>query len=160
MKKNSDRYLVVRSMSQFGIRRMFGKRGNRRRQHRGQGKIIGYSQSSRAASDHEGKKSTLKILVKGSASVEDFATNDFTKWLEEKTNVHIEWEVAPEKSANEKLNLVLSSGDYPDVIMGFGVSPTQMMIYGNQGVFLPLNDLIDKHGVEIQKNVQSEVVFL
>ncbi|ULL15881.1 extracellular solute-binding protein [Paenibacillus sp. H1-7] len=97
------------------------------------------------------EKTTIKILVKGSASVEDFATNEFTKWLEQKTNVHIEWEVAPEKSATEKLNLVLSSGDYPDVIMGFGVSPTQMMIYGSQGVFLPLNDLIDKYGVEMKK---------
>ncbi|WP_248930372.1 ABC transporter substrate-binding protein [Paenibacillus hamazuiensis] len=97
------------------------------------------------------EKTTLKVLMKGSASVEDFATNEFTKWLEQKTNIHIEWEVTPEKTATEKLNLVLSSGDYPDVIMGFGVSPTLMMIYGSQGVFLPLNDLIDKYGVEMKK---------
>ncbi|PYI55970.1 ABC transporter substrate-binding protein [Paenibacillus flagellatus] len=97
------------------------------------------------------EKTTVKILVRGNSTVEDFATNEFTKWLEQKTNVHIDWEVAPEKSATEKLNLVLSSGDYPDVIMGFGVSPTQMMIYGTQGVFLKLNDMIDKYGVEMKK---------
>jgi len=105
------------------------------------------------------EKTTLKVLVRGSASVEDFATNEFTKWLEEKTNVHIEWEIAPEKSAQEKLNLVLSGGDYPEVIMGFGVSPTQMMIYGSQGVFLPLNDLIDKYGVEIKKMFEANSFY-
>ncbi|MCS7461973.1 ABC transporter substrate-binding protein [Paenibacillus doosanensis] len=105
------------------------------------------------------EKTTIKVLMKGSASVEDFATNEFTKWLEEKTNIHIEWEVAPEKSATEKLNLVLSSGDYPDVIMGFGVSPTQMMIYGSQGVFLPLNDLIEKYGVEMKKMFQANPFY-
>jgi putative aldouronate transport system substrate-binding protein len=101
------------------------------------------------------EKVTLKVLVRGNSSVEDFATNEFTKWLEEKTNIHIDWEVAPEKSATEKLNLVLSSGEYPDVIMGFGVSPTQMMIFGTQGVFLPLNKLIEEYGVETKRMFQE-----
>ncbi|MFH5185017.1 extracellular solute-binding protein [Paenibacillus sp. TAB 01] len=123
------------------------------------------SQSSAAAVSPAGQfpitseKTTIKVLMKGSASVEDFATNEFTKWLEQKTNIHIDWEVAPEKSATEKLNLVLSSGDYPDVIMGFGVSPTQMMINGSQGVFLPLNSLIDKYGVEIQKMFKENPIY-
>jgi putative aldouronate transport system substrate-binding protein len=97
------------------------------------------------------EKVTLKVLVKGSAFVQNFATNELTKWLEDKTNVHIEWEIADEKAAQEKLNLVLGSGDYPDVIMGFGVSNTQQLIYGNQGVFLPLNKLIDQYGTETKK---------
>jgi putative aldouronate transport system substrate-binding protein len=97
------------------------------------------------------EKVTLKVLVKGNARVENFETNTFTKWLEEKTNVHIQWEVAPENNYQEKLNLVLASGDYPDVIMDMEVSPAQQMIYGNQGVFLKLNSYIDKYGTEIKK---------
>lgn len=97
------------------------------------------------------EKTTLKVLVKGSAFVEDFATNEYTKFLEEKTNIHIEWDVAPEKSAVEKLNLVLGSGDLPDVIMGFDVSPTQQLIYGSQGDFLDLTPYIAKYGVETKK---------
>ncbi|MCS7462068.1 ABC transporter substrate-binding protein [Paenibacillus doosanensis] len=97
------------------------------------------------------EKTTLKVLVKGSPFVEDFATNEFTKFLEEKTNIHIEWDVAPEKSATEKLNLVLGSGDLPDVIMGFGVSPTQQLIYGSQGDFLDLSPYIEKYGVETKR---------
>ncbi|MBP1960894.1 ABC transporter substrate-binding protein [Paenibacillus aceris] len=97
------------------------------------------------------EKTTLKVLVKGFPGVSDYANNEFTKYLEEKTNIHIEWTVAPEKSAVEKLNLVLGSGDLPDVIMGFGISPTQQLIYGTQGDFLDLAPYINKYGVETKK---------
>lgn len=96
------------------------------------------------------EKVTLKVMVASNPQVEDFTTNEFTKYLEEKTNIHIEWEVVPEKSAAEKLNLVLAGGDLPDVIM-MGVSSAQQMIFGSQGVFLPLNDLIDKYGKETKR---------
>lgn len=101
------------------------------------------------------KPATLKVMVKANPLVEDFAANRFSKWLEEKTNIKVEWEVVPEKSAQDKLNLVLASGDYPDVIMGFGVSPAQQLIYGSQGVFLPLNKYIDQYGVETKKMFQE-----
>jgi putative aldouronate transport system substrate-binding protein len=97
------------------------------------------------------EKTTIKVLVRGNANVENFATNEFTKYLEDKTNIQIEWDIAPAKSATEKLNLVLGSGDLPDVIMGFGVSPTQQLIYGEQGVFLNLIPYIDKYGVETKR---------
>lgn len=97
------------------------------------------------------EKTTLKVMVRGNPLVQDFATNEFTKWYEEKTNVHIEWEVVPEQSMQEKLNLVMAGGDYPDVIMGLNVSPAQEMIYGTEGSFIPLNDLIEKYGVNTKK---------
>ncbi|KAF9124994.1 hypothetical protein BGX30_000655 [Mortierella sp. GBA39] len=101
------------------------------------------------------EKTTLKVMVRGNPLVENFETNEFTKWYEEKTNVHIEWEVVPEQSMQEKLNLVLASEDYPDVIMGLNISPSQQMIYGSQGAFLPLNDLIEKQGLQTKKMFQE-----
>ncbi|MBO9610108.1 MAG: ABC transporter substrate-binding protein [Paenibacillaceae bacterium] len=100
-------------------------------------------------------KTTLKVMVKQNALVEDFATNEFTKWLEQKTNIHIDWDVVPASSAQDKLNIVLASSDYPDVIMDFNVSATQQMINGAQGIFLPLNGYIDKYGVEFKKVLQE-----
>ncbi|MBN2981469.1 ABC transporter substrate-binding protein [Cohnella algarum] len=97
------------------------------------------------------EKTTLKVMVRGNPLVEDFETNEFTKWYEEKTNVHIEWEVVPEQSLQEKLNLVLAGGDYPDVILGLNVPPSQQMIYGSEGTFIALNDLIEKYGVQTKK---------
>lgn len=90
---------------------------------------------------------TLRVLVPSSATVQDFATNEFTAWLEERTNVHIEWEVVPSDDADTALNLRLASGDYPEVLLNFYPSPTVQQIYGQQGSFLPLNDLIEQHGV-------------
>lgn len=94
---------------------------------------------------------TLNVLVKSNSLVKDFETNEFTKWYEEKTGVHVNWEVIPEEGAQEKLNLILTSGDYPDVIMDMPISPAQLRLYGDKGVFLPLNDYIDKYGVETKR---------
>jgi ABC-type glycerol-3-phosphate transport system substrate-binding protein len=98
-------------------------------------------------------KATLRIAIPNNAAVEDFNTNAFTKWYEEKTNVHVEWIILPSGPEGlQKLNLMISSGDLPEVIMGyaFNITAAQMEVYGKQGIFIPLNDLIDKYGVNVQ----------
>jgi putative aldouronate transport system substrate-binding protein len=98
------------------------------------------------------EKVTLRVAIPANASVEDFNTNTFTQWYEQQTNVHIEWIILPSDEALAKLNLMLSSGDYPDVIMGFyDISPAQLQVYGQQGIFVPLNDLIERAGPNIKK---------
>ncbi|MCP4406050.1 MAG: extracellular solute-binding protein [bacterium] len=94
---------------------------------------------------------TLNVLMRTNAFVEDFATNEFTKWYEEKTNVKIDWQVLPQTGAEDKVNLMLATGDLPDVIMTFRLTSTQLMLYGAQGLFLPLNDMIEKYGVETKR---------
>ncbi len=97
------------------------------------------------------EKTTLHVLIGGSAQVEDYSTNEFTKWYEDKTNVHVEFDVLPVKDGTEKLNLILAGGDYPEVLISTGITQSQIMIYGSQGMFIPLNDLIEEHGFEIKK---------
>ncbi|WP_282941318.1 extracellular solute-binding protein [Paenibacillus sp. RC67] len=93
----------------------------------------------------------IRIMVMDNNRVENFATNEFSKWIEEKTNLRIEWEVVPAKSAEQKLSLSLASGNYPDIFLGLNVKPLLQSLYGKDGVFLPLNDLIDKYGTETKK---------
>jgi putative aldouronate transport system substrate-binding protein len=90
---------------------------------------------------------TLRILQVQSPFVEDYETNDFTLWLEEQTNVHIEWQTVPYEEREAALNLRLASGDYPEIIMDFNPTPSVIQLYGSQGIFMPLNDLIEQHGV-------------
>ncbi|MDI3508110.1 MAG: putative aldouronate transport system substrate-binding protein [Clostridiales bacterium] len=98
------------------------------------------------------EKVTLRVFCRQLGYVSDYVNNEFTKWYEEKTNVHIEWDVAPEKDVNTKLNLILAGGDYPDMFIDpWAFTGSQVMAYGSQGVLIPLNDLIDKYGVEIKK---------
>lgn len=92
------------------------------------------------------EKVTLRVLQVQNPAVENYETNTFTQWLEEQTNVHIEWQTAPLEEREAALTLRLASGDYPDIIMDFNPSPSVIQLYGSQGMFLPLNDLIEQHG--------------
>ncbi|MGG1553983.1 ABC transporter substrate-binding protein [Paenibacillus ferrarius] len=101
-------------------------------------------------------KVTLKVLAAVRPGVEDYRTNAFTKWLEEKTNVHLEWETVPESNMREKLNLTLASGSYPDIFLNMGITDAQLEIYGNQGVFLPLEELIEKQAVNTKEILSNQ----
>ena len=68
--------------------------------------------------------------------------------------MHVEWEVVPaadEAERNTALNVRMAGGDYGDMLMNFLPQPTVLQLYGQQGVFQPLNDLIDKDGVFTQR---------
>jgi putative aldouronate transport system substrate-binding protein len=93
------------------------------------------------------EKTTLRVLQVQNPSVENYESNQFTQWLEEQTNVHIEWQTAPLDEREATLTLRLASGDYPDIIQDFNPSPSVIQLYGSQGIFIPLNDLIEEYGV-------------
>ncbi|MEG0766652.1 MAG: extracellular solute-binding protein [Clostridia bacterium] len=95
---------------------------------------------------------TLKYLVIDHPAIIDWETNAFVQWLEETTHVDMTFETIPLEGYKEKLNLVLASGDYPDVFLSTGIDANMISKFGIQeGLFLPLNDLIGKYGVETQK---------
>lgn len=99
------------------------------------------------------EKVTLDFLVQSNVGVEDFATNTFSQWYEDKTNVHVNFKLIPAKDGDQKLNLILASGDYPDVYMNCPFTMTQIMSYGSQGIFYPLNDLIEKQGYHMVNDI-------
>lgn len=91
------------------------------------------------------EKITLTVFAPQISTIIDLATNDFTLWMEEKTNIHIEWVTAPEANVMEVLSLTLAD-DIPDIILGCGLKPQYEELYGvAEGLFLPLNDLIDEY---------------
>ena len=94
---------------------------------------------------------TLKFFARLHPIVEDMSTNDMSKYMEEITGVKVEWEQVPQNAVNEKRTLLLASGDYPDVLFSVSVTREEEMIYGPQGVFVALNDLIEKHAPNLSK---------
>src|SRR5690606_12840590 len=94
---------------------------------------------------------TLRVLMLGHPIVEDFQTNLFTEWYTNRTGIQVEFTVAPPSEEREILNLTLASGELPDVIVGFTIDPSMLAIYGAQGTFLPLNDLIEEQGYYIKE---------
>jgi len=102
------------------------------------------------------EKITLKFFAPETPVIIDLNTNEFTKYMEDKTNIHIEWETAPMDSVNEKINLILASGDYPDVFFGCDIRTDVEERYGTQeGIFIPLDDLIDKYTVNFKQILQE-----
>lgn len=93
----------------------------------------------------------LNIMTQDTTYIGPFADNDFIKWYEEYTGVHVNFTEVPVDALQETVNLRLVSGDYPEILMSCSISRSQEMIYGSQGVFLPLNDYIEKWGKEMQE---------
>jgi putative aldouronate transport system substrate-binding protein len=99
---------------------------------------------------------TLRILLSSGANVADYNTNDYTQWLEEKTGVDLQIEVVTSSDAQTKLNLALASGDLPDILLGFPVTPSLLSQQGAEGTFLALNDLMEEYGVETKRVFYEE----
>ena len=99
---------------------------------------------------------TLTIAVTDHSSIEDWETNAYVKWLEEVTNVDLTFQLIPYENRTEKLSLVLASGDYPDMFLSCGMNDAMIAKYGvDEGMFLPLNDLIEEYGTYTKRMFQQ-----
>jgi putative aldouronate transport system substrate-binding protein len=103
----------------------------------------------------QSEPTVIKIFAPQGAE-QDLATNAFSLAMEEMFNVKFEWTTTTfdATSAAEKRNLALASGDYPEVFMLIPwvdqFTQVDLLKYGQQGVLLPLNDLIEQHAPNIQ----------
>ena len=97
------------------------------------------------------EKMSITAYLPAESWVDDYQENDFVYYLEEKTNIHLDLYTVPVSEAQQKRNLLLAAGDYPEVLIDGTGSKVEQKLYGEQGVFLPLNDLIDKYGVNTRK---------
>jgi putative aldouronate transport system substrate-binding protein len=97
---------------------------------------------------------TLTFFAPQDPSIVDMNTNSFTVWFEKRTGEHITWTLAPSSEFTDKLNLVLASGPYPDVILTgtSALGTTNEVKYGTQqGILIPVNDLIDKYAPNLTR---------
>jgi putative aldouronate transport system substrate-binding protein len=102
-------------------------------------------------------KITLTVMVVQTNGVESYVNNEFTKWLEEKTNIHLEFDIAPTATAEnrQKLNLTVASGKLPDIIMNFGLPLDYQQTLADQKLIIPMDDLIAKYGDEFAKAMKE-----
>jgi len=96
------------------------------------------------------KKVALTAFINQSPNLTSL-DNPFTKQVEQKTNVKLDFTVGPPNDNNDKRNVLLASGDYPEIFLSGDFTPADQMKYGKQGVFLPLNDLIDQYAPNIKQ---------
>jgi len=83
-----------------------------------------------------------------------FSDMTIVQKIQEKTNVVVDWDLAPSQDYQTKVNLMFASNDLPDVFLG-GVSVPQAYVYGQQDMVRPLGDLIDEYTVNIQDYLET-----
>lgn len=75
------------------------------------------------------------------------------KWAED-TGVEFDWQPIPGEGAQEKINLMLASGDdLPDVFWNFGDGKSGNIVvqYADQDIFLPTENLINNYMPNVKK---------
>lgn len=105
------------------------------------------------------EKITLTLGVPGTPKVQDYETNAFTKYLEEKTGIDLKFYKFPASGAMEKLNVMLgSNSELPEVLIGINVTENTFLKYADQEVFLDLTDYIDEYGYYYQQMLEKTLV--
>ena len=96
---------------------------------------------------------TLSVAAIIPPNIVDISTNTATQWVEERTNVKIEWQTLQwGGEGRNKANLMLASGaDLPDVFLGNQIVRGVDFAYGSQGLLVPLNDYLENESVHIRK---------
>ncbi|GIP40426.1 ABC transporter substrate-binding protein [Paenibacillus sp. J31TS4] len=127
----------------------------------------GAGQTPTAKADEKINRTGMPI-VKEPIKVKAFAGrfladnwNNLMLWkeYEKMTNIQVDWETVQKDVLPEKRNLLLASGDYPDLLYGAAIPRSDILKYGQEGVFLPLNDLIDEYAPNFKKMMDQYPVI-
>jgi putative aldouronate transport system substrate-binding protein len=87
---------------------------------------------------------TLKFALPQYPLVQDYKTNKFTKFLSDKVNINFDFVIFPASDAKQKLAVMINANDkLPDVV-NMSLTDYEVLQYGSQGAFIPLNSYYAK----------------
>jgi putative aldouronate transport system substrate-binding protein len=90
-----------------------------------------------------------------STTADDWNTIASVQKMEEDSNIHVDWGLIPFDAREEKRNLALASGDYPEVFSRMGFGAADLVKNGEQGTFLALNDGIESYMPNLNKLLEE-----
>ncbi|NQX59786.1 extracellular solute-binding protein [Paenibacillus qinlingensis] len=107
------------------------------------------------------EKLTLNIAAFKPPSGKDLNDYKFFQDIETKTNIHINWNLTPGSSWQEKKNLLFAGGELPDAFYAHGIlsEDTDVVKYGSQGILIPLEGYIDTYAPNVKKLLQDNPVY-
>jgi putative aldouronate transport system substrate-binding protein len=95
----------------------------------------------------------LTMMAPGTG-LQEWKDMETLKAYAEKTNVHFKYNTPPLNDFQTKLNLAFASEDVGDIIYGAGtnnLTPAMEVDYGEQGILIPLEDLIEEYAPNLKK---------
>ncbi|MCZ8515427.1 extracellular solute-binding protein [Paenibacillus filicis] len=121
------------------------------------------SDSAKAPSGGNGdnKPAKLKIgigteglqYIEGSPNIND---DKYTKKLRELSKTDVTLDLIPHREFDQKLTLLFAGGELPDLLQTHGINKPEVAPAVDTGILIPLNDLIDKYGPNLKKNISKE----
>ena len=108
-------------------------------------------------------KVTLKVMAVDYSNGTDYNKMAFTKFIEKRFNVKLEFQMIDNASVNESVSLALASGNMPDMFWGTGLlNSTTVTRYGSEGRLIKLNNYFADYAPNITKmlNEHKDVKYL
>lgn len=89
---------------------------------------------------------TLTVYVNGDDGGHNYVDNYVNLWIKEKTNINMEYVYAGGgEDAKTKLNMMLYSNEkLPDIFITTWWTKSECLLYGQEGVVIPLNDYLEE----------------
>lgn len=105
-----------------------------------------------SGTDPQDGKLTLNMVKRGFTDVHPPA-EELWMWkkYEEMSGIRVNFEEIPAASMTERKNVIMGSNDLPDAFYRMSFNADEMIKYGEQGLFVPLEDLIDQHAPNVKK---------
>ncbi|MGN0745683.1 MAG: extracellular solute-binding protein [Aristaeellaceae bacterium] len=88
---------------------------------------------------------TLSVFGKQGAIHADWSTMDFFIEYQKMTGITLDFQTAPAQGYDESKALMFASGEYADMLVAPALSNTEIVRYGEEGVLIPLEDLLAQH---------------
>ncbi|WP_240420949.1 extracellular solute-binding protein [Paenibacillus periandrae] len=117
--------------------------------------------SGKEAAQAKGPKPKITVSVYDRNNVPEgegtITNNRWTKWINEKAPVQVEFIPIPRTSSTEKFNVMFASGEAPDLIMEFTNSYTKDL--ASKGQIIPLDEPIEKYSTTYKKFLKENPVI-
>ncbi|ONI46115.1 hypothetical protein AN641_02290 [Candidatus Epulonipiscioides gigas] len=106
----------------------------------------------------EGSELVIDVFapLRGGISTYDPTENTLSARFAEETGITFNYQEVPGADRQIKLNTLMTSSSYPDVILEHYWSPSEQLLYAEQGIIIPLNDLIEEYGPNIKKALDAK----
>lgn len=96
---------------------------------------------------------TLKVAARTAPLAPPYNDMTIFQQIEDTTGIRVEWDNIPDNIFAEKINLLLASKELPHALFNTGLTDLEVTKYGMQGLFIPLNDLIDEYMPNLKNRI-------
>ena len=85
-------------------------------------------------------------------------TNLFIQWIQEKSGISLNFTTVKDENMNERVNVMMASGDVPDIMMDTSLGGSEIDYYGKNGLLRSFTPYIDKYGSIIKEAFAAKPV--